>query len=272
MQYNEFPPCDLLKYHVKCIWVLEAPADSQPDFEKIFPDGSAELIFHFGDPFESRAGNKITIQDKLFVYGQISRYIELRPSGVAGVLGVRFKPSGLAAFSDASQSDLTDKVWPVAEVFRNPGSDMPEKLSGTSSIREKIAIMEDFLVSNLASDPKDFDAEILRNLNYLAARFSSSANNSLVSEIAASENISRRELERRFKYYVGLSPKQLIKIARFQKVLNKSFKAESLTELAYLCGYYDQSHFIRDFKEFAGITPAAFLKQPTTLTEIFYDN
>jgi len=84
-------------------------------------------------------------------------------------------------------------------------------------------------------------------------------------------NISSRELERKFKKNVGLSPKQIARIYHFQSVLHLKNKSGSLTELAHTAGYYDQSHFIKEFRDIAGINPHSFFKEERTLTQAFID-
>jgi AraC-like DNA-binding protein len=85
-------------------------------------------------------------------------------------------------------------------------------------------------------------------------------------------NISSRELERRFKKNIGLSPKQIARIYHFQSVLQLKNKSGSSTELAHAAGYYDQSHFIREFRDIAGINPFSFFKEEKELTQTFVDS
>jgi transcriptional regulator GlxA family with amidase domain len=92
-----------------------------------------------------------------------------------------------------------------------------------------------------------------------------------VVELAQRLGISKRNLERRFSQEIGLSPKQLAKTIRLQallKMLNQS-QSKSLTELALECGYYDQAHFIKDFKEFTGLSPKQFYADNLKMSNLF---
>ena len=92
-----------------------------------------------------------------------------------------------------------------------------------------------------------------------------------VVELADKMNINRRNMERRFTSAVGLSPKQLSRVARLQatvKMLDEK-QYNSLTSLAYENGYYDQAHFIKDFKEFTGLSPKSFFSENLKLTTLF---
>jgi transcriptional regulator GlxA family with amidase domain len=92
-----------------------------------------------------------------------------------------------------------------------------------------------------------------------------------VSQLADKLNIHRRNLERRFETAVGMSPKQLSRIVRLQSTLKllEQKKYSNLTSLAYESGYYDQAHFIKDFREFTGISPKSFFANNLRLSALF---
>jgi transcriptional regulator GlxA family with amidase domain len=104
----------------------------------------------------------------------------------------------------------------------------------------------------------------------LAATIVSEAGLISVDALASSAGISARQLERRFLQEVGVAPKLLCRILRFQRIFH-SIRAHDgrWATVAADCGYYDQAHLIRDFKQFAGQTPSVFLDQPGALTEAF---
>jgi AraC-like DNA-binding protein len=89
-----------------------------------------------------------------------------------------------------------------------------------------------------------------------------------IDEIAAKLGLSNRQLVRKFNNSIGLSPKEFTRVIKFIGSLNylKVNPKRNLAEAAYTCGYYDQAHFIRDFKEYAGLTPSQFL----ALDNVFY--
>jgi transcriptional regulator GlxA family with amidase domain len=94
-----------------------------------------------------------------------------------------------------------------------------------------------------------------------------------INEILKDELTRRRQLERKFSQHVGISPKQLGRIIRLQEalkmLLNK--QADNLTEIAYENQYFDQAHFIKDFKEFTGVNPKEFYNDTTfALSSVFY--
>jgi AraC-like DNA-binding protein len=92
-----------------------------------------------------------------------------------------------------------------------------------------------------------------------------------IESLSKEFNISARQLERKFSSAVGLSPKFFTRIIRFQNIfrLVQNKQINSLTMLSYESGYYDQAHFIKDFKEFSGINPRSFFNQEHDLTDLF---
>ncbi|HET6768680.1 MAG TPA: helix-turn-helix domain-containing protein, partial [Chitinophagaceae bacterium] len=92
-----------------------------------------------------------------------------------------------------------------------------------------------------------------------------------IAALAGKLNVNRRNMERKFKSVIGISPKQLAKVARLQatiKILGEE-KFTTLTEIAYENGYFDQAHFIKDFKEFTGMNPKSFFTGNLALTGLF---
>lgn len=266
MEYREYIPVNTLQPYVKCIWTLTASQDGpEPVFERIFPDGHPELIFHFGTPFEKKNGDAVYVQDPCFVYGQLSTFIELKPSRNASVLGVRFAACGLAMFTEMPQYEMTDREVPLDQIF--PGQTMYTQLQPLLP-EQRIDQLQDFLVSFL-NDVIDGRKKGIGSVQQAIQLMRDAGDPVPSTALAKQLHISSRELERRFREYVGLSPKQLSRTFRFQDVLQKKFIASSLTDVAHSSGYYDQSHFIRDFKAFSGLSPAGFFKQEKGFTDLF---
>jgi transcriptional regulator GlxA family with amidase domain len=95
-----------------------------------------------------------------------------------------------------------------------------------------------------------------------------------VKELSEQLNISKRQLERKFSSIIGLSPKQLSKIIRLQATLKMlaNHQFTSLTSVAYEGDYYDQAHFIKDFKEFTGLSPKKFYANNLKMSALFLDS
>ena len=131
--------------------------------------------------------------------------------------------------------------------------------------RERLRITEAALLKR-ATDGKEADPVIWGALKKMLETDGCVA----VEELTADAGISRRQLERKFHDWVGITPKILGRILRFQKVFKAlESGAANWAEVAAECGYYDQSHLIRDFRQFAGECPSELQVQQDSLTEVF---
>jgi AraC-like DNA-binding protein len=225
------------------------------------------MIFHYGDRFQQyfEDGTSI-IQPASFVFGQITKFIEISPTGVSGIVAARFFPDGLAPFLPVPIVALENKAVPVADLFGEEGKLTEERIFSAISLHERVKIIEEFLLSRLRS-PQTIDSitkscivEIFQSHGQLG-----------MAELAGKMNITRRNLERRFSSVIGMSPKQLSKVIRLQATLKMLQQKQftSLTSLAYENGYYDQAHFIKDFKDFTGISPKLFFAENLQLSNLF---
>lgn len=268
MFYTEHIPSPALRHAVKLIWSLEDDPGTVCEYEKILPDGCPELIFHYGDPFLKKENGMEKQQEQSFVYGQISRFIELKPAGRIGVVGVKFHPWGLALLTDIPQYKVNHQEVAAEDIFDKPDKDITQKISQAKNLKTRITLVENFLLRLLKAVPEK------KKFNPMPMRFAIECLNQMggygkIDSIANSMNISRRELERKFEKNIGLTPKQMARIFHFQSIFQLKDKVNSLTELAHAAGYYDQSHFIHSFKEIAGINPQTFFKQDNKLTDVF---
>jgi AraC-like DNA-binding protein len=266
MDYRQYNVSEVLKPFVKCYWSLEAPAPDTDEKQRIVPDGCMEMIFHYGDLYKQFLEDDNSIlQPRCFVFGQITSPLEIAPTGVSGIIAARFHPDGFAPFTDKPFAEMNNKAVALQELF-GAINDFEQQVLTAGSNEERIKLIETFLLQRLSS-PEVIDriakssVEILLNNN----------GNIAVEELAGHLNINRRQLERKFSSAIGLSPKQLSKVIRLQAAIKmlELKKFTSLTSLAYENGYYDQAHFIKDFKEFTGVSPKEFYAGHLQMSSLF---
>ncbi len=268
MFYREFQPHTVLKKYIHCYWILEN--DCKPDApepQRILPDGSMELIFHFKDPVQRRTnGAGFELQAPATVSGQIKHFIQLQPTGKMGVLGVRFRPAGALPFLRMPMSELAEKVHSVDLIWGRIGKELIEQVLSASSHRQRIQFVEKFLLKRSEQNPRS-DALIQEAVKEISVRDGAATVDFLMRRL----KISGRHLERKFGEHVGLSPKRFSRIVRFQNVFRiATYEVQlNLTALAHRAGYYDQAHFIREFKEFSGLLPSEYFSREHSLTECF---
>lgn len=266
MRYRELKPTPALQSFVECFWTLEGdgPVGPSPP-ERILPDGCVELILNFGDRFlQHTDNNNRELQPRHFLVGQMTGPILISPVGRVELLGIRFQPGGTHAFLDLAADEFTNRVVELGDLSSKFGRELLRVCEIETTLARKIAAVERFLVAHLSK------AKHGSHLLTLAATIIDYGGVVSVDRLATAAGISSRQLERRFLSEVGISPKLLARIVRFQQVFRAVDQSNpTWTEVALACGYYDQAHLIRDFKQFAQQTPTVLLASQSVLTESF---
>ncbi len=265
MRYREFYPKAPLNRFVECFWTLEAESQSpssQP--ERILPDGCTELILNFGERFAEHQGASQSIQPKHFLVGQMTGPILISPTGLVELMGIRFQPGGTLPFFRVPMQELTDKVTELGSLSSNLENELLHRTASLLTIEQRVDEIESVLTGYVLRCKHD------SWLVALAARVVKSGGLISVDQLATEAGVSGRQLERRFLREVGISPKVLSRILRFQQVFRAVERCDGAwAPVAIECGYYDQAHLIRDFNQFAQQTPTVLMAEQTALTEAF---
>jgi len=266
VRYREIRPSQILARFVECFWVLESDGGSTPvSPERILPDGCIELILNLRSPFRDvTATGQDQLQPLRFVVGQMTRPMLIAPSGAVELIGIRFHPGGTRCLLDVPAHELTNRVVELAAVSSRLERDLVSILENDSDVVAKISALELLLIQRAISCRREF------LLIDLAAEIVGRGGRMSIDDLAATAGVSGRQLERRFRTEVGISPKLFCRILRFQEVFRAIDRDyQKWAEVAVDCGYYDQAHLIRDFQQFAAQTPAVLLAESTPLTEAF---
>lgn len=253
---------------IQCYWTLDASPEITASRQRIIPDGCMELIFHYGDLYRQyHEDGSSRLQPRCFIYGQITTSLEIEASGVTGIFAARFYPAGLLPFIRVPVKQLENKATPLAEVFGQEAAQLEQNILQAGTTDDRIRICSDFLMQCLRGQ-QAADQAIA---SFLAIIWQMRGQGS-VQEYAEELKLSRRQLERKCAQAIGLSPKQLARVARMQHTLmvlrEKQFNR--LTDVAYDLDYYDQAHFIRDFREFTGLSPRQFFGERLKLSSLFH--
>ncbi len=267
MQYLEAQPTPRFANMVKCFWSLEYAPSAVGEPEPVVPDGCVEIIFNLADRFRRyHPGGQVETQAASLVAGQMHRSILIGPSGNVHLFGIRFKPAGASPFFRFGMSDLADQVESLRAVWGNDVSGIEDRLASANRFHERVVIAESLLAERL-SDKRTFDPWLNNAIGLISDRRGKLP----ISRIAREIGISERGLERRFRESVGLTPKLFSRIVRFQRVLKAIEQSPNpdIIDAAFEFGYYDQSHLINDFRQFADTTPLAFLERARGITDVF---
>ena len=264
MIYQECPPSPEFASVIKLFWSLEYGGGAEP--ETIVPDGCPEIVFNLADRFRRFDGSSFQPQPTTLFAGQISRPLVIAPMGSVKLFGVRFTPAGAFAISRNRQDEFTDKTPDAFFLLGKHAAALEDAVNSASSFQARVAIVEMFVRHRTVNmDPRPMVAQLATNLITMGYGKVS------ISRLAEYLNRSERSLERDFRGQVGISPKLFARITRFQNVVRSvgSVSNAKMIETALATGYFDQSHMVRDFKEFAGTTPTEFFKRSHPLCDLF---
>ena len=261
MEYKEFQPQPALRPFVRCYWALRSRG--VPEIQRVLPDGCCELILHFGDEFRQHDGSLSWVQPRMLFIGPSGRALLIEPGEYVDIVAVRFRPGGAGLLLRQPLSELRDVTASLQDVGVGFGFDIMDQLAVLAA-EARVALLEQLLLKRLRAVVPD--PLIARAQTMIMA----TSGKVLVEGVARESGVSVRQLQRRFSERVGLSPKQLSRIARVQHAIRvASEPGASLARIAVQAGYADQAHFTRDFTAIAGVTPAAFFRETHTMNELF---
>lgn len=269
MLYKRYQPAAPLERLIECYWIIEDD-DTTVHEQKIIPDGFTEIIFHYGDPFRVKLGDEWELQSASLLAGQINKYFYLQNTGASGVLGIKCRPSALTHLYQLPMHAFTNKVVDLHTVTAI-GMSLPEKeLMATHDHDKKIALLDDHFMKLLQQQPHLSIAVTTSPVDRAIDMVFQQHGMVTVAALCAVAGVGERQLENLFKKWVGLSPKLFARIIRFSYIFELvQQNNQSWTGLAYEAAYYDQSHFIRNFKSFTGENPADYAFDEKNMANFF---
>ena len=270
MTYQTFQPHTDLESLVNCYWTLEVPAEDNSQRQRIIPDGCIEMAFILGDDIKRYVTeDKFILQPRAMVLGQTIKPFYIQPVGYVNTFAVRFYPYGFANFITEPIKELVNKETPLELLFgENSANELEQRIIKATDTMQRIEVIEEFLFEKL-NDKKTIDIIVKTTIDTLLATKGSAP----IHLILKQDLSKRRQLERKFISQIGIGAKQLGKVIRLQSALKMLLndESESLTNIAYKSEYYDQAHFIKDFREFTGVSPREFLgNENMALSSLFY--
>lgn len=259
MQESTYIPEGRLSNYVKFIWCNEnyTPESST---ERVLPSGSSQLIINLDNKkFRHFSNDKSHeyLYDPLILTGVRANHIFLDSHTRISTIGIVLKPGAITAFFQIPASEFQSQVVSLGDVLNRDVSEIREQLAATSSHQEKFVLIESFLLNLL--DPEH---ELHPAVQFTIEQINKQNGSISVSQVLSKIGYSRRWFSQLFRETVGIPPKQFSRIQRFQKNLSliREKNPPDWAQLAVSNGYFDQPHFIHDFKDLAGISPSEYKK------------
>lgn len=270
MFYQEFLPSKALSRHVECFWELAfSPDDLMGQFELLSPDCTFDFLFS-NEKLAFRPVNDGSwqyIPTGAAFMGQRTNSIYYGASRPTRIFGIRFKPFAFWNLISIPLFKLNDKSFALGDIFEldTASQNLIEEIIKAAEVEDKIHLAEKLLLNitqeNLAVDP------VLRDqVNYILDRKGMIRVNEMYNEFG----ISKVGLRNNFINKIGLTPKKVSRIWRINYFLYLQQNASdlNLTQLGLDAGFYDQAHFIKEFKTFFHCSPLHFFKQEPHMLKI----
>jgi len=259
MDFQIIQPSGILSKYIKQYWTLETSANEGEVKERVIPTGNIDLIFHYAKALTVQKPDGTDYQQAPFlISGQNSSYVDVVSDEKIGMIAVVFYPHTAGLFFDFPLNIIENQSVCLRTLLKDKINLLEDKIALANNLQSRIEAIENFLFSclhNNADKQLELIVGALKVINQHRGQINS-------TELANSLGISNKQLERKFAAQIGKSPKKFIKIVRFQSVLDnaKNMTEEKLSNLAYDNGYFDQAHFINDFKTYTGYPPKEFFK------------
>lgn len=254
------PPAPLGEY-VEYFFLYEGLVASHT-WERFLPDGHIELIIDLRENanqwcWGDRLDEAASIRGG-WISGVHRQFITIRTVEGASMLVVRFRPGRIAPFLPLPAGEIAGQVVALADLWGPAFSTLRQQILDQPTAEGKFAAVENFLYRQLrraeASNPVvDFAIRQLQTLETGAG----------IASLAAKTGYTHKHFVSLFHRHIGVSPKAYSRILKFQQAVQQLEKtsAPDWSRLVYTCGYYDQAHFINEFKHFSGFSPSFYLKK-----------
>jgi len=272
MFYQEYQPHPSLTNYILCYWTLSLSTGLAPKTALHFLTEGGGFSFNLSDPLDCIAfGQSFSTVRRSCLCGPLTIPMRVQLNGKINIFGVRFQPGGSYYFIPYPPGELINFHGEIDDLWGKHSLYLIDKIRDRCrNTKDRIDFLNHYLHQCLNDRHKEVPAIDLA-LNVID-KVKGQVNIHGLSKVVG---LSTRQLERRFKERVGISPKQLCRNLRFKNVLKhlSGSPADSWSDVALSCGYYDQAHMIRDFKHFTSTSPGAYFSpwrhSPEVVTAIF---
>jgi AraC-like DNA-binding protein len=249
---------------VDCIWCSEG-FDGEHERERLLPNGESCIVFDLRDqPVRiydanaiddaGNAGKFITYAPAIFCGSRTDCFV-IETSRQERVIGIQFRPGGAFPFLAMPASEVANATYSLDDVWPGQAESIRDALMNAVGVAAMFAILERALLARLRRSSPLHPAVV-----FAVGRLAKRGEGMRVRDVAEQVGFSSRHFMELFREQTGLTPKAFQRVRRFQQVLHLLHldSEPNWASVALRCGYYDQAHFIHDFREFSGMTPGEY--------------
>jgi AraC-like DNA-binding protein len=242
MGYREFLPHPSLRPYIDAYWTVESE-DRYPTTHRIYPDGCIDIIINLGEDFSTDSHQFTMKTGGIYLVGTMTRYKDTVRQPGSSLLGIRFKPLGFPSFY---------KFHSLHEIKDDTVEFDPRLVPEIHElVRDPFPTLDKFFHKKLNTHPQ--------RLNHLLNDMSSRKGNFSIEALAKDHSVTTRQLERNFKNYIGVSPKEYANFLRYRNaahLIANSTGKNDLLDVALVAGYYDHAHMTNEIRRYTGVAPS----------------
>ena len=267
MNYYTIQPPLSLKPYVRCFWVLEHElgADKDSYIYRSIADGCVEMVFHYQSAFDEIITCGVAHNWQSGIHFQSNTYRRFETRQSFGIFGAYIYPFAVPYFFNVPSEKTSNEMLDLHTFLGKDGKELEEKIMLAPDNYKRAEILAAFLEKQLRH-ARLKDNTIATSIKHVIH----SCEINSVEQLAYKFNLSTRQFDRKFKEYAGFSPKMYMRLVRLSNALKQQGNNKPLSQIAYECGYYDQSHFIHDVKAFTGYHPGFYFSGNAEGTEYLY--
>lgn len=256
-------PSPALVPYIRYYWILRMDA-ATPVRERTLPVGCINMVFHRGRQLFSLTEK--SLQPTAFISGQSTSYSDVVSTGNIDMIFVVFHPYAARIFFQIPINEFHKKNISISEIGDPALKELEKQVADTMDDSRSIGLIERFLISRLHS----FSAYNVKRVAATVQEINQQSQTS-ISQLSQIACLSNKQFNRVFTEYVGTNPKEFIRIVRMQRALYllQLHPDRCFAQIACECGFYDQSHLIKEFKTFSGYTPTEYLSVCAPYSDYF---
>jgi len=269
MQIQTFPIIEPLKESIEKIWLFTSENSvGEDDLKMIVPNGRIKLIIPFNDVLTRTGTSEIySAGNRIFLVGIIEapRVVNDQKQNPSGTIGVEFNPAFAYRFFPLDFAGITNNIVLLSHIIGGEVNDLEQSLSLASTVEIKMDMLQQFLLKQMKQEEDTVFSHCIQKIETAKGQIT-------MSELEKAMGYTGRWLNMKFKERLGISPKNFAGIIRFNEIY-KSLNTHPIrvfSQKEFYDLYHDQSHFIKDFKKFAGMPPARLTKAVNDFGKTFF--
>ncbi|CAM4421546.1 helix-turn-helix domain-containing protein [Paenibacillus alkaliterrae] len=265
-------PCALLQPFIECYWSWEShkSENEQHNLLRVIPSTNMEVVLYYKMPFSflDLKGNCHQLPQSHIVFWMNESFLLSLPKGKEiGFVAIRFRPGCFRHFYKGITDELIETFLPMPEVWGTSGMELADRVMDATYFEERIRLIESFLLEQLALNVKNNDM-----INYAVTALLKHTGNIKIGDIIHSSHVGERQFQRLFRQSIGIPAKQFQRLVRFESTIKQLMRNHNLDPLTTILehGYYDESHFYKEFQHFIPTTPRDLLLDKRYMS-LFYN-